>query len=89
MIDWAKAINPCEHDLYWKAISWVETGCECCSATRMLVVAFPLGVLLGLFLPRSPWIVVPVIAFVIVSPGLLMLARWLWGDEQGMARHDD
>lgn len=88
MAHWSDPINPCEYQAYWKLISWVETGCECCAATRMFVVAFPLGVLLGMFLPDVGWIMGIFALWVIGSPWILMAARKLYGGPDGMVRDD-
>jgi len=74
-------LNPCEYEIYVKAMAWAETECWCCTATRALLVAFLLGVSAGLTLAGS--FVVAIWFFIITAPlavAALFIARRIWKD---------
>lgn len=76
-----KNLNPCEYEIYARAMAWAETGCWCCTATRAALVALVVGIFAGLTFAgafkAAAW-------FAVVSAPLtvaaLVTARSVWKD---------
>jgi hypothetical protein len=74
-------LNPCEYETYAQIMSWAETGCWCCTATRALLVAFVIGFFFGLVV-AGKW-VAAAFFFIFAAPATvaaLIIARRVWKD---------
>ncbi len=74
--------NPCSYEFYARVMSWAETDCWCCTATRAMLVGALVGALVALLLAGAliPAITIAVIGIPLVM-FLLWLARKLWTEE--------
>lgn len=77
-----KQTNPCEYETYVKLMSWAETDCWCCTATRSGMMALILGFGLGLLVSGHVGLAV-LWTFVAGALGIagLVWARKNWTDE--------